>query len=132
MHFSSKSVSKLLTTDKDLQDIFLEAIKYSPIDFGISHGLRSAEEQNELYQQGRTKPGNIVTNVDGYTRRSKHQDGIAIDVFAWVDGKVSWEEKYYWMIAGVVLWVAQSRNIKLQWGGHWKSFKDYPHFELIQ
>ena len=35
------------------------------LKIGISECLRTAEEQNELYAKGRTKPGRIVTNANG-------------------------------------------------------------------
>ena len=45
----------------------------------VTDGIRTAEHQNELYAQGRWKPGNIVTHADGYKKKSNHQpkdDGL--------------------------------------------------------
>ena len=33
------------------------------LPIGIGECIRTVEEQNELYAQGRTKPGKIVTNA---------------------------------------------------------------------
>ncbi|MBA2872427.1 LAS superfamily LD-carboxypeptidase LdcB [Anoxybacillus calidus] len=56
----------------------------------ITQGFRSIEEQNELYAQGRTKPGKIVTNAKG--GYSYHNVGLAIDFCLLVDDKkVVWD-----------------------------------------
>lgn len=101
--------------------------------------LRSIAEQNALYAQGRTKPGEIVTNTAGGL--SNHNYGFAID-FALVidtnkDGKfdtASWDikgdydgdKKDDWMEV-----VAIFKKHGWSWGGDWKSLKDYPHFEKV-
>ena len=69
-----------------LVNLITEAVKESPFDFRIAQGVRTAEYQNSLYQQGRTKPGKIVTNCDGIKNKSNHQAkadgyGHAIDIF---------------------------------------------------
>lgn len=46
----------------------------------ITEGFRSKEYQDKLYAKGRTKPGNIVTNVKGSDYSSQHQWGIAFDI----------------------------------------------------
>lgn len=43
--------------------------------------IRTAQQQNALYQRGRTKPGRVVTHLDGFTKRSEHQDGMAWDLY---------------------------------------------------
>lgn len=91
----------------------------------ITQGLRTIAEQNALYEQGRTKPGNIVTNAKG--GYSNHNFGLAID-FALLmpDGKnVAWTVNSDWMKV-----VEEAKNLGFAWGGDWKSFKDYPHFEM--
>jgi peptidoglycan L-alanyl-D-glutamate endopeptidase CwlK len=44
----------------------------------VVSGFRSSKEQDDLYAQGRTKPGNIVTQAKG--GQSFHNYGIAFDV----------------------------------------------------
>jgi len=48
------------------------------IDVAMAEGARDQARQEELYAQGRTKPGPIVT----WTKNSKHKDGNAMDVVA--------------------------------------------------
>ena len=130
--FSKNSLKKLEGLHPQLQKFFHELIKISPYDFSITQGVRTAEEQNKLYQQGRTVPGAIVTNCDGYKLKSNHQikdDGLgyAGDIAVLVNNKVTWEEKYYKEVANSARELMQKYNV--EWGGDWKSFKDLPHFE---
>ncbi|EPB7466460.1 M15 family metallopeptidase [Listeria innocua] len=87
---------------------------------------RSHAEQNALYEQGRTKPGNIVTQAKG--GQSNHNYGVAVDLCLYTDdGKdVIWE-------TNTKRWkrvVAVAKSVGFKWGGDWTDFKDYPHFEL--
>lgn len=47
------------------------------LEFQITESFRSQKRQDQLYSQGRTKPGNIVT----WTRRSKHTERVAMDLY---------------------------------------------------
>ena len=132
--FSRTSEKRLMYLHPNLQKFFIELLRISPYDFSISQGVRIAEEQNKLYQQGRTVPGKVITNCDGYKIKSKHQIksdgfGYAGDIAILVDGKVTWEEKYYKEVARAGRVLMQKYNI--EWGGDWKNFKDLPHFEYI-
>ncbi|QYY44797.1 M15 family metallopeptidase (plasmid) [Aneurinibacillus thermoaerophilus] len=99
----------------------------------ITQGYRSIAEQNELYAQGRTKPGKIVTNAKGGT--SYHNYGLALDFALYTpDGKqVVWDmntdfnknHKKDWM---EVVQMFKARGF--EWGGDWRSFKDYPHVQM--
>lgn len=89
----------------------------------ITQGFRSIEEQNKLYEQGRTKPGKIVTNARG--GYSYHNFGLAFD-FAILnaDGSVNWTVDSRWKRVAQI-----GESLGLEWGGDWKGFKDYPHFQ---
>lgn len=93
------------------------------INIIITQGLRTIEEQNALYAQGRTKPGKIVTNAKG--GYSYHNFGLAFD-FAVLnsDGSVNWNINEKWKRVGQI-----GKSLGLEWGGDWKDFKDYPHFQ---
>ena len=130
--FSRNSEKKLQYLHPNLQKFFRELIKISPYDFSITQGIRTAEEQNKLYQRGRTVPGKIVTNCDGYKLKSNHQtkdDGLghAGDLAVLINNKITWEEKYYKEVAISARILMRKYNI--EWGGDWKNFKDLPHFE---
>jgi len=123
---SKRSYSRLDGINAILIAIVTEAIKQSPYDFGIprSGGLRTAEEQKVLFDKGRSR-------ADGFKKKSYHQTGKAFDIFAYVDGKASWEKEYLEPIAMHILKVAKDEfDINLTWGGNWKSFQDMPHFQI--
>ena len=118
-----------------LVEVMTTAITDSPYDFRITAGARTAKEQNALYQIGRTRVGNKVTNADGYIKKSNHQIkvdgfGYAID-FVILNGKVlDWDtESKYQAVAKHILEVGHKLGINLEWGGNWK-FKDYPHIQI--
>ena len=131
-YFSRSSKNKLMSCHDDLQKVAMLAIMISEVDFGISCGYRSPERQSELYAQGRTEPGKIVTYRDGYNKKSKHNHilALAFDVYAWIDGRANWNPEYYLKIAEAIKLSADTFDIKIKWGGDWQSFKDYPHFEI--
>lgn len=70
---SETSLKMLKGVHPNLVNFMTELIKISPWNFKITAGVRTAEEQNRLYQKGRTAPGTKVTNVDGYKLKSNHQ-----------------------------------------------------------
>ncbi len=98
----------------------------------ITQGHRSKEEQNELYNQGRTSQGAIVTYARG--GESYHNYGLAID-FALLNakGKALWDLEYDGNRNGRSDWyevAALAKKIGFSWGGDWKGFKDYPHLQM--
>jgi peptidoglycan L-alanyl-D-glutamate endopeptidase CwlK len=84
---------------------------------------RSPEEQNQLYAQGRTKPGPKVTNAKGGQSPHNYLLSFAIDVAFLVEGKVNWHENWFKLFSKYMA------NPKIEWGGTWK-FIDYPHYEV--
>ena len=91
----------------------------------IGETYRTVAEQDALYAQGRTTPGNIVTNAPGSNYSSYHQWGTAFDFFR-NDGKGAYNEsENFFGKVGVI-----GVDIGLEWGGNWKSPVDKPHFQL--
>jgi peptidoglycan L-alanyl-D-glutamate endopeptidase CwlK len=87
----------------------------------ITSGLRTIKEQNKLYAQGRTRPGNIVTNAKG--GKSYHNFGLAVDIVEIKNGKALWNNPDWNKIAGL------GKSLGLEWGGDWVSIVDRPHFQ---
>ena len=92
------------------------------ITIKVISGLRTYDEQNDLYAQGRTKPGKIVTNARG--GHSNHNFGIAFDVGVFEGGQYLDESPKYKAV-GVL-----GMDLGLEWGGNWKTIQDEPHFQL--
>ena len=112
---------------------WMKACATEGITVAISETLRTAAEQDALYAQGRTKPGNIVTNAKGSSYRSQHQWGIAFDFYLKMDidgdGKIS--DDAYNDSKGHFKRAAEiAKKLGLAWGGDWKSIVDKPHLYL--
>lgn len=103
----------------------------------IVQGLRTFPEQQALYDQGRTKPGNRVTNSKA--GQSYHNYGLAIDFAILYDkdknGKfesLSWDLLADMDKDGQKDWdevVAVFEAANYVWGGRFHSIQDNPHFE---
>jgi len=106
-------------------DAYAEAVKATPADVHpvIDQTYRSFEESDKLYQQGRTTPGEIVSNSKA--GQSYHNYSLALDFHLQIDGKDSWEVDHNWMIVVNIF-----KKHGFTWGGDFAgSFKDYPHLE---
>lgn len=117
--FSQRSKDRLKGVHPDLVKVMEESIKESPLDFGITEGLRTLERQKELFEAGKSQ-----------TMNSRHLKGFAVDIAVFVDGKLTWEFPKYQIVADHIKKVAKDLDIPIVWGGDWISFKDGPHFEL--
>lgn len=114
---------------KGLDPVFAEKVRDwlkicsdNKIDVRITSGKRSYEEQNRLYDQGRTTYGIIVTNARG--GYSAHNYGIAIDFIVLVNG-VRRDD--------LLKSAAQiAKNLGMTWGGDWFLFYDGFHLEYTQ
>lgn len=97
---------------------FIEACRLQGEEIKVTEGYRSFERQNELYAQGRTSKGSIVTNAKAGD--SLHNYGVAFDIFFTKTGY-----KGNWTKIGKI-----GKSLGLVWGGDFKSIKDKPHFEM--
>ncbi|MCL2638146.1 MAG: M15 family metallopeptidase [Oscillospiraceae bacterium] len=123
--WDSVTITRIGTLHPAIQDsaiAFILAAQKQDINLRITDGFRSIEEQNILYEQGRTTPGAIVTNGRG--GQSYHNFGLALDVVEMKDGVPLWEETD-WDKVG-----ALGKQFGFEWGGDWASFVDRPHFEM--
>ncbi len=128
--FGNRSKKQLATCHEDIQAVLNEAIK--DYDFSILEGHRTQDKQESYYAIGRTTKLNsgIITNCDGVKRKSRHQSlpSIACDIAPY---PIDWSDiPRFQAMAQVVLKAAEILGIDLEWGGHWKSPIDYPHFQL--
>lgn len=121
------SLPKLKATPNALQPLvqrqaneLLRSMELLGMPMRITEGYRSIARQNELYAQGRTTKGNIVTKAKG--GESMHNYGVAVD-FVFLKGYDVPES--FWKTFGSV---ATSKGF--EWGGSWKGFVDKPHVEM--
>lgn len=145
--YGSVSLSRLAGVHPHLVEIAHEGLKASALDITIVCGVRTVDEQVELFSHGRTtqemrEAG--IYDVRGkpdlrqvtWTLNSNHfirpqtGKGHAIDVAPWVGGKIEWNNYgAYDEIARAFFAVASAKGYPLEWGGHWVK-KDRPHFQL--
>ena len=114
-----KSLKNLEGVHPHLQEVVFRAIKITEIDFTVLEGLRSKDRQRKLVAEGKSK-----------TMNSYHLTGHAVDLAPVVDGKVSWDWKYYHILAKAVKQAAKELSVPIEWGGDWKTFKDGPHWQI--
>lgn len=132
-HFSQRSIDRMRGIDPRLIEIANLALTISPIDFGIPRhgGVRTAEQQKILFLDGASK-------CDGVRHKSKHQIrpgakyGTALDFYAYVKGTASWDYLNMAIVGASFLQAASALGYRLQWGGLWKTFKDYPHVQILK
>lgn len=124
--------------DQRLVSIAQEACRLLPFDVIVVEGVRTIQRQRDLYAQGRTKPGKIVT----WTMNSKHIDGLAVDLapYDYETRQILWGDvlKFNDMIRSM-LRVAAAHKVKIRSGADWNQNgvlresreTDSPHFELV-
>lgn len=117
--FSRRSETNLAGVHPDLVRVMRRALELSEVDFMITEGFRTKQRQEALLREGKSK-----------TMRSRHLTGHAVDVAAWIDGKISWNWPHYEVIAQAIKQAGAELGVPVEWGGDWKSFKDGPHFQL--
>ena len=143
-----RSLDRLKGVHPDLVEVIQRAISLTPQDFTILEGVRSKARQLELYAQGRTQPGPVVT----WTKTSNHfvrADGFgyAVDMapfpIDWNDAK-RFDDVAQAMFKAAEL-ISRERKAKglkpveIRWGADWdqdgkpreRGESDSPHFELV-
>jgi len=132
--FSSLSTGDAATDKKiaslhpDIQNKVKAFILKADNRFGVkarvTDGYRTVEQQDALYAQGRTAPGNKVTNARG--GYSNHNFGLAIDVVPMENGKANYNSTQYPLLGRI------GESVGLEWGGRWKTIVDMPHFQDLK
>ena len=108
-NLSQKSLDRLDGVNDDMVRVVKKAIELTKIDFGVICGLRTVEEQEELVAKGASQ-----------TMKSKHIDGLAVDLMAYLGGRASWELNLYDDIADAMKEAAKLENVGVRWGAAWQ------------
>lgn len=123
----------------EVKTLIEKAESFFPVTIAIRivQGLRTIDEQNKLYAQGRTAPGPVVTKAKG--GQSYHNFGLAIDFCMLYDKDgngtyetVSWEQAKDFDNDGIADWkevVDVFEKAGYTWGGRWATIVDAPHLE---
>ena len=152
-NLSNRSKGKLEGVHPDMVAVVETAITLTKVDFGVTYGVRTVEEQEKLVASGRSQ-----------TMKSKHliQDSgysHAVDVVAYDGSDVVWEINVYDDICDAFKQAAEEKGVAIKWGAAWsegdirsysgsaedamnayvdlrrsqgrRPFIDGPHFELM-
>ena len=145
---SQRSLDRMDGIDERLQAVVRHAITATKTDFGVICGMRTLEEQRALVEKGASQ-----------TMKSKHLDGHAVDLMAYIGSRGSWELNLYDDIADAMAEAAREVDVPIRWGAAWtvpniaqfdgtmedamnsyiderrsqnrRPFIDGPHFELM-
>jgi peptidoglycan L-alanyl-D-glutamate endopeptidase CwlK len=157
--FSNISKQRLDTCEHDLIMITELALTLSHVDFGISQGERTIDQQQTYFNTGASrinpkrysspralaKVANHIT-IAGDPEFSKSR---AVDVFAYVPNKkhLAYDHRTLGVIAGAffaaskILIDAGKTSHVIRWGGDWdqdteivhdQKLVDLPHFEIVK
>jgi peptidoglycan L-alanyl-D-glutamate endopeptidase CwlK len=118
----SRDIKELHPKAQDLCNQFIAKCKEAGISITITSTYRDNEKQTQLYNQGRTTPGKIVTNAKA--GQSIHNYRLAFDFCPIVNGQAAWSDTLLFITCGRI-----GKSLGLTWGGDFKSIKDMPHFE---
>ena len=105
---SQRSLSRLEGLDERLVGVVKLAIHKSKIDFGVICGMRTMDEQGALVEKGASQ-----------TMKSKHLDGHAVDLMAYIGSRASWELNLYDDIADAMAEAAREVDVPIRWGAAW-------------
>ena len=146
---SQRSLDRMDGIDERLEAVVRHAITATKTDFGVICGMRTLEEQRALVEKGASQ-----------TMKSKHLDGHAVDLMAYIGSRGSWELNLYDDIADAMAEAAREVDVPIRWGAAWnipniaqfdggtmedamnsyiderrsqnrRPFIDGPHFELV-
>jgi peptidoglycan L-alanyl-D-glutamate endopeptidase CwlK len=105
---SKRSLSNLEGVDERLVEVVMYAINVTRIDFAVIEGVRTVERQRELVAAGASQ-----------TMSSKHIDGNAVDLMAYIGSRGSWELNLYDDIADAMKLGAIEVGVPVLWGAAW-------------
>lgn len=105
---SERSLSRLDGVEDSMRAVTELAIEYTKVDFGVTCGLRTIEEQKALVEAGASQ-----------TMNSKHIPGLAVDVVAYIGPRISWETNLYDDIADAFKIAAIELGTGIRWGAAW-------------
>ena len=145
---STRSTDRMAGIEPDLIEVVKTAITLTKVDFGVTCGMRTLAEQEALVAKGASQ-----------TMKSKHLEGRAVDLVAYVGSNVTWSLNMYDDLADAMAEASRIHSVPVKWGAAWsvgniaewdgsmedamnayvdlrrsqgrRPFIDAPHFELM-
>lgn len=124
LKMSAASIHKLEGVHPDLIKVVNRALQLTSVDFSVTEGLRTLEQEKQHVKEGTSQ-----------TLNSRHLTGHAVDLTPWanrasVNGRDAANWHYFASVARAMKMAALELKIPIEWGGDWKTLKDGYHFEL--
>lgn len=114
----TKSMKNLVGVHPYLAFAVMKAIKVTSQDFSVVEGVRTMSRQRELVANGSSK-----------TFNSYHLYGLATDLVPFVNGKMTWEDKYFKEIHNAMESVIEKYNLPIDNGYDLWNW-DKPHWQM--
>ncbi|HIU48904.1 MAG TPA: M15 family metallopeptidase [Candidatus Avimonoglobus intestinipullorum] len=114
-----RDISALTPQAQEACRLFLKYCTDAGLAVRITETYRSQARQEYLYEQGRTRPGAVVT----WTKNSRHTARRAWDICKNVKGE-EYSDPAFFKSCGAI-----AAQLDITWGGTWKT-PDTPHFEI--
>jgi peptidoglycan L-alanyl-D-glutamate endopeptidase CwlK len=124
--FAQSSIDMMRDVEPRLAAVMYEAKERAIIDFDVSCGHRSIEEQKKLFDNNRSL-------LDGTNHKSKHNyfPAKAVDIYAYKGKYADYSKEKMYYLSQIIKESAKDLGVKIRWGGDWKDFVDMPHYELV-
>lgn len=135
-----RSLSRLDGVHPDMVRVVKRAAAMATADedFTVLEGVRTPERQRDLYAQGRTKPGKVVTWTlkSNHFRNARTGFGHAVDLAPF---PIDWNNVgRFDRLANLMFRAASIEGVAIRWGADWdrdgkareRGESDSPHFEL--
>lgn len=124
-HLGKTSLSRLEGVHPDLVRVVKRAIEVSPVDFGVTEGVRTVGKQREYLEAGKTTTmySRHIPQADGYSH--------AVDLYCRdSSGNVTWKHEWFRLVIQAMFTAAIELGVQIKAGGLWRTFQDSPHFQL--
>ena len=103
-----RSKDRLIGVDSRMVAVVERAIEISEQDFSVICGMRTIEEQKALVAKGASQ-----------TMKSKHLEGRAVDLVAYVGPNITWALNMYDELADAMADAARIHGVPVKWGAAW-------------
>lgn len=121
---SRRSKNNLRGVHPDLVRVVKRAIEITPLDFGVSCGLRTAAEQYRMVKSGAS------TILDSKHLVQPDTWGHAVDLFVLVNNEATWKHEYFRKVVQAMFTAAIELRVQIEAGALWRYPLDSPHFQL--
>ena len=122
--FGKTSLKRMDGVHPLLRECAERALSYGLLDLTVPPygGLRTIDDQRQLVAKGASQ------TLNSLHRKQQSGYGHAIDLAPY---PIDWNNiTRFAMVGSLMFRAAGDMGIEIEWGGHWKRFKDYPHFQF--